>query len=138
MPSKLGPLLTLVLRGRPPTASLRNILGSTSGTTLNPAEKTFAALGQLESMICHTEVNDARMRLSVCMKLCNVQEAYHLMRDTIRTMLNPTTDKIDMGLLKTGKSQQRRRLREDMRKRRPSTFSAPLRLLRHAGSAGQT
>ena len=39
------------------------------------------------------------------------------MRDAIRTSaLDPTTGKIDMGLLNTGTGQQQRRLREDMRK----------------------
>src|SRR5258708_11236569 len=59
----------------------------------------------------------ARMRLSPHVLLRDVQEAYRLMRDAIRTSaLDPTTGKIDMGLLNTGTGQQQRRLREDMRK----------------------
>jgi DNA replication licensing factor MCM4 len=39
------------------------------------------------------------------------------MRDAIRaSALDPTTGKIDMGLLNTGTGQQQRRMREDMRK----------------------
>jgi DNA replication licensing factor MCM4 len=59
----------------------------------------------------------ARMRLSSAVDLRDVQEAYRLMRDAIRTSaLDPTTGKIDMGLLNTGTGQQQRKLREDMRK----------------------
>jgi DNA replication licensing factor MCM4 len=59
----------------------------------------------------------ARMRLSPSVQLRDVQEAYRLMRDAIRTSaLDPTTGKIDMGLLNTGTGQQQRKLREDMQK----------------------
>ncbi len=59
----------------------------------------------------------ARMRLSTHVQLRDVQEAYRLMRDAIRTSaLDPTTGKIDMGLLNTGTGQQQRKLREDMQK----------------------
>jgi DNA replication licensing factor MCM4 len=59
----------------------------------------------------------ARMRLSSHVQLRDVQEAYRLMRDAIRTSaLDPTTGKIDMGLLNTGTGQQQRKLREDMQK----------------------
>jgi DNA replication licensing factor MCM4 len=59
----------------------------------------------------------ARMRLSSDVELRDVQEAYRLMRDAIRTSaLDPTTGKIDMGLLNTGTGQQQRKLREDMQK----------------------
>lgn len=57
------------------------------------------------------------MRLSPSVQLRDVQEAYRLMRDAIRTSaLDPTTGKIDMGLLNTGTGQQQRKLREDMQK----------------------
>jgi len=57
------------------------------------------------------------MRLSSDVELRDVQEAYRLMRDAIRTSaLDPTTGKIDMGLLNTGTGQQQRKLREDMQK----------------------
>jgi DNA replication licensing factor MCM4 len=59
----------------------------------------------------------ARMRLSPHVELRDVQEAYRLMRDAIRTSaLDPSTGKIDMGLLNTGTGQQQRKLREDMQK----------------------
>jgi len=59
----------------------------------------------------------ARMRLSPHVQLRDVQEAYRLMRDAIRTSaLDPSTGKIDMGLLNTGTGQQQRKLREDMQK----------------------
>jgi len=59
----------------------------------------------------------ARMRLSSAVELRDVQEAYRLMRDAIRTSaLDPTTGKIDMGLHNTGMGQRQRKLREDMQK----------------------
>lgn len=57
------------------------------------------------------------MRFSSLVILEDVQEAYRLMRDAIRTSaLDPTTGKIDMGMLNTGTGQQQRKMREDMRK----------------------
>ena len=81
------------------------------------AEKRITATTrQLESMIRLSEAH-ARMRLSSEVELRDVQEAYRLMRDAIRTSaLDPTTGKIDMGLLNTGTGQQQRKLREDMQK----------------------
>jgi DNA replication licensing factor MCM4 len=81
------------------------------------AEKRITATTrQLESMIRLSEAH-ARMRLSPDVELRDVQEAYRLMRDAIRTSaLDPTTGKIDMGLLNTGTGQQQRKLREDMQK----------------------
>jgi DNA replication licensing factor MCM4 len=81
------------------------------------AEKRITATTrQLESMIRLSEAH-ARMRLSSDVELRDVQEAYRLMRDAIRTSaLDPTTGKIDMGLLNTGTGQQQRKLREDMQK----------------------
>ena len=79
-------------------------------------KRITATTRQLESMIRLAEAH-ARMRLSTRVELRDVQEAYRLMRDAIRTSaLDPTTGKIDMGLLNTGTGQQQRRLREDMRK----------------------
>src|SRR5260221_466326 len=81
------------------------------------AEKRITATTrQLESMIRLSEAH-ARMRLSSAVELRDVQEAYRLMRDAIRTSaLDPTTGKIDMGLRNTGMSQRQRKLREDMQK----------------------
>ena len=81
------------------------------------AEKRITATTrQLESMIRLSEAH-ARMRLSPLVELRDVQEAHRLMRDAIRTSaLDPSTGKIDMGLLNTGTGQQQRKLREDMRK----------------------
>ena len=81
------------------------------------AEKRITATTrQLESMIRLSEAH-ARMRLSSAVELRDVQEAYRLMRDAIRTSaLDPTTGKIDMGLLNTGTGMQQRKLREDMQK----------------------
>jgi len=57
------------------------------------------------------------MCLSSAVELRDVQEAYRLMRDAIRTSaLDPTTGKIDMGLRNTGMGQRQRKLREDMQK----------------------
>ncbi|KAI0299383.1 MCM-domain-containing protein [Multifurca ochricompacta] len=79
-------------------------------------KRITATTRQLESMIRLSEAH-ARMRLSAEVQLQDVQEAYRLMRDAIRTSaLDPTTGKIDMGLLNTGTGQQQRKLREDMRK----------------------
>jgi DNA replication licensing factor MCM4 len=79
-------------------------------------KRITATTRQLESMIRLSEAH-ARMRLSAHVELRDVQEAYRLMRDAIRaSALDPTTGKIDMGLLNTGTGQQQRRLREDMRK----------------------
>jgi DNA replication licensing factor MCM4 len=79
-------------------------------------KRITATTRQLESMIRLSEAH-ARMRLSDTVELQDVQEAYRLMRDAIRTSaLDPTTGKIDMGLLNTGTGQQQRKLREDMRK----------------------
>lgn len=59
----------------------------------------------------------ARMRFSTSVDLGDVQEAYRLMRDAIRTSaLDPTTGKIDMGMLNTGTGQGQRKMREDMRR----------------------
>ncbi|KAH9000555.1 MCM-domain-containing protein [Lactarius hatsudake] len=81
-----------------------------------PEKRITATTRQLESMIRLAEAH-ARMRLSAHVELRDVQEAYRLMRDAIRaSALDPTTGKIDMGLLNTGTGQQQRRLREDMRK----------------------
>ncbi|KAI9464040.1 MCM-domain-containing protein [Lactarius psammicola] len=81
-----------------------------------PEKRITATTRQLESMIRLGEAH-ARMRLSAHVELRDVQEAYRLMRDAIRaSALDPTTGKIDMGLLNTGTGQQQRRLREDMRK----------------------
>ncbi|ETW77342.1 hypothetical protein HETIRDRAFT_156569 [Heterobasidion irregulare TC 32-1] len=81
------------------------------------AEKRITATTrQLESMIRLSEAH-ARMRFSSLVILEDVQEAYRLMRDAIRTSaLDPTTGKIDMGMLSTGTGQQQRKMREDMRK----------------------
>jgi DNA replication licensing factor MCM4 len=82
----------------------------------SPEKRITATTRQLESMIRLAEAH-ARMRLSARVELRDVQEAYRLMRDAIRaSALDPTTGKIDMGLLNTGTGQQQRRLREDMRK----------------------
>lgn len=79
-------------------------------------KRITATTRQLESMIRLSEAH-ARMRLSPQVQLHDVQEAYRLMRDAIRTSaLDPSTGKIDMGLLNTGTGQQQRKLREDMQK----------------------
>ena len=92
---------------------------TTSGGSGPPSDKEkriTATTRQLESMIRLSEAH-ARMRLSPQVQLRDVQEAYRLMRDAIRTSaLDPTTGKIDMGLLNTGTGQQQRKLREDMQK----------------------
>ncbi|KAH9167042.1 MCM-domain-containing protein [Lactarius sanguifluus] len=67
-----------------------------------PEKRITATTRQLESMIRLAEAH-ARMRLSAHVELRDVQEAYRLMRDAIRaSALDPTTGKIDMGLLNTG------------------------------------
>lgn len=89
---------------------------SGSGGPSDKEKRITATTRQLESMIRLSEAH-ARMRLSPQVQLRDVQEAYRLMRDAIRTSaLDPTTGKIDMGLLNTGTGQQQRKLREDMRK----------------------
>jgi len=99
-----------------------------------------ATTRQLESMIRLSEAH-ARMRLSAHVQLRDVQEAYRLMRDAIRTSaLDPTTGKIDMGLLNTGTGQQQRKLREDMQKEVLSllgTSSAASRGIRWADAIQQ-
>jgi DNA replication licensing factor MCM4 len=92
-------------------------LRSVVGDDPRAAEKRITATTrQLESMIRLSEAH-ARMRLSLLVELRDVREAHRLMRDTIRTSaLDPTTGKIDMGLLNTGTGQQQRKFREDMRK----------------------
>ncbi|KAI0031512.1 MCM2/3/5 family-domain-containing protein [Vararia minispora EC-137] len=91
---------------------LRNV-----GADPRAAEKRITATTrQLESMIRLSEAH-ARMRFAREVELSDVQEAYRLMRDAIRTSaLDPTTGKIDMGMLNTGTGAQQRRLREDMRR----------------------
>jgi DNA replication licensing factor MCM4 len=89
---------------------------SSSGGPSDKERRITATTRQLESMIRLSEAH-ARMRLSSHVQLRDVQEAYRLMRDAIRTSaLDPTTGKIDMGLLNTGTGQQQRKLREDMQK----------------------
>ncbi|KAI0046788.1 MCM-domain-containing protein [Auriscalpium vulgare] len=79
-------------------------------------KRITATTRQLESMIRLSEAH-ARMRFSAYVELADVTEAYRLMRDAIRTSaLDPTTGKIDMGMLNTGTGQQQRKMREDMRK----------------------
>lgn len=87
------------------------------GADPRAAEKRITATTrQLESMIRLSEAH-ARMRFSSTVELEDVQESYRLMRDAIRTSaLDPTTGKIDMGMLNTGTGAQQRRLRDDMRK----------------------
>lgn len=87
------------------------------GADPRAAEKRITATTrQLESMIRLSEAH-ARMRFSQTVELEDVQESYRLMRDAIRTSaLDPTTGKIDMGMLNTGTGAQQRRLRDDMRK----------------------
>ena len=99
---------------------LRSVGGSdpssSSAPSAPPEKRITATTRQLESMIRLSEAH-ARMRLSPHVQLRDVQEAYRLMRDAIRTSaLDPTTGKIDMGLLNTGTGQQQRKLREDMQK----------------------
>lgn len=96
---------------------LRGVGSSSGGPSPSDKEKRITATTrQLESMIRLSEAH-ARMRLSPHVQLRDVQEAYRLMRDAIRTSaLDPTTGKIDMGLLNTGTGQQQRKLREDMQK----------------------
>jgi DNA replication licensing factor MCM4 len=91
---------------------LRNV-----GADPRAAEKRITATTrQLESMIRLSEAH-ARMRFAAVVELGDVQEAYRLMRDAIRTSaLDPTTGKIDMGMLNTGTGAQQRRMREDMSK----------------------
>lgn len=79
-------------------------------------KRITATTRQLESMIRLSE-GHARMRLSAFVEVEDVQEAYRLMREAIRTSaMDPRTGKIDMGMLNTGTGQGQRRLREDMRK----------------------
>jgi len=87
-----------------------------AGDDPRAAEKRITATTrQLESMIRLAEAH-ARMSLSPRVDLRDVQEVHRLMRDAIRTSaLDPTTGKIDMGLLNTGTGQQQCKLREDMR-----------------------
>jgi DNA replication licensing factor MCM4 len=98
---------------------------SSRGSSSSSSEKRITATTrQLESMIRLSEAH-ARMRLSTAVELQDVREAYRLMRDAIRTSaLDPTTGKIDMGLLNTGTGQQQRKLREDMRKEVLNLFGA--------------
>lgn len=78
-------------------------------------KRITATTRQLESMIRLSEAH-ARMRFSFTVDLGDVQEAYRLMRDAIRTSaLDPTTGKIDMGMLNTGTGVGQRKMREDMR-----------------------
>jgi DNA replication licensing factor MCM4 len=104
---------------------LRSVGNDTSRGPSSSSEKRITATTrQLESMIRLSEAH-ARMRLSTAVELQDVKEAYRLMRDAIRTSaLDPTTGKIDMGLLNTGTGQQQRKLREDMRKEVLNLFGA--------------
>lgn len=75
-----------------------------------------ATTRQLESMIRLSEAH-ARMRMSEFVELEDVQEAFRLMREAIRTSaMDPRTGKIDMSMLNTGTGQGQRKMRDDMRK----------------------
>jgi DNA replication licensing factor MCM4 len=79
-------------------------------------KRITATTRQLESMIRLSEAH-ARMRFSNFVELEDVQEAFRLMREAIRTSaMDPRTGKIDMSMLNTGTGQGQMRLRDDMRK----------------------
>lgn len=83
-----------------------------------------ATTRQLESMIRLSE-GHARMRMSGFVELQDVQEAYRLMREAIRTSaMDPRTGKIDMGMLNTGTGQGQLKLRDDMRRELLSVLGA--------------
>ncbi|KAI5994450.1 hypothetical protein EDD15DRAFT_794535 [Pisolithus albus] len=60
----------------------------------------------------------ARMRFAAHVEAQDVQEACHLIRESLRTgAMDLRTGKIDMGLLNTGTGTGQRKLRDDMRKK---------------------
>lgn len=87
-------------------------------------KRITATTRQLESMIRLSE-GHARMRLSKDVELEDVQEAYRLMKEAIRTSaMDPRTGKIDMGLLNTGTGSGQRKQMDDMRREVLSLLSA--------------
>jgi DNA replication licensing factor MCM4 len=79
-------------------------------------KRITATTRQLESMIRLSEAH-AKMRLSKEVELEDVEEAYRLMKEAIRTSaMDPRTGKIDMGLLNTGTGSGQRKQMDDMRK----------------------
>lgn len=91
-----------------------------------------ATTRQLESMIRLSEAH-ARMRMSEFVELEDVQEAFRLMREAIRTSaMDPRTGKIDMSMLNTGTGQGQRKMRDDMRKEILSILGSNTRGLKWA------
>lgn len=91
-------------------AALRKV-----GEDPRASEKTITATTrQLESLIRLSEAH-ARMRFSSIVDVEDVKEANRLMRDAIHTSaMDPSTGRIDMGLLNTGVGTHQRKLRGDL------------------------
>ncbi|KAG8835838.1 hypothetical protein FRC17_000802 [Serendipita sp. 399] len=102
-------------------AALRKI-----GEDPRASEKTITATTrQLESLIRLSEAH-ARMRLSPRVESEDVQEANRLMRDAIHTSaMDPSTGRIDMGLLNTGVGAHQRKLRADLGKEIIAMLDSP-------------
>lgn len=90
------------------------------------SEKTITATTrQLESLIRLSEAH-ARMRFSPVVEVEDVKEANRLMRDAIHTSaMDPTTGRIDMGLLNTGVGANQRKLRGDLGKEVIAMLNGP-------------
>lgn len=90
------------------------------------SEKTITATTrQLESLIRLSEAH-ARMRLSSTVEPIDVREANRLMRDAIHTSaMDPSTGRIDMGLLNTGIGAHQRKLRGDLGKEVVAMLDGP-------------
>ncbi|KAG8850509.1 hypothetical protein FRC20_001998 [Serendipita sp. 405] len=90
------------------------------------SEKTITATTrQLESLIRLSEAH-ARMRLSARVEIEDVKEANRLMRDAIHTSaMDPSTGRIDMGLLNTGVGTHQRKLRADLGKEVVAMLDGP-------------
>ncbi|CAG8668974.1 13903_t:CDS:2, partial [Ambispora leptoticha] len=75
-----------------------------------------ATTRQLESMIRLSEAH-ARMRLSYTVEIDDVKEAVRLLKEAIKQYaVDPSTGRIDMDMINTGRAMHKRHLLEDLRK----------------------
>lgn len=81
---------------------------------LDKGKSITATTRQLESLIRISEAH-ARMRLSEQIEECDVEEAVHIVRESMLIYaIDPKTGKIDMEMITTGKSSYKKRMMKEI------------------------